>query len=196
MLGLTFSSLLDWGSYIIPIGKTASKIIGALIHTMKFYSPEVALCLYKSTIWPCMEYSCHVRAGASSYYLELLDKLQKWICKTVDPSLTASLQSLAHHWNVASLSLFHKYYFVRCSSELDELVPLPFSQGSSTRYSDRLHNFSVTISRCYRDVYVNGFFLCTARPWNYLHIECLILAYDLSGFKSRINRHLLSVGSF
>ena len=37
MLGLTFSSKLDWGSYIISIAKTASKKIGALIHSMKFF---------------------------------------------------------------------------------------------------------------------------------------------------------------
>ena len=30
MLGLTFSSKLDWGSYIISTAKTASKKIGAL----------------------------------------------------------------------------------------------------------------------------------------------------------------------
>ena len=40
MPGLTFSSKLDCGSYIIPIAKTASKKIGALIHSMKFLSPE------------------------------------------------------------------------------------------------------------------------------------------------------------
>ena len=50
MLGLTFSSKSDWSSYIIYIAKTASKKIGALIHSMKFLSPEVALYLYKSTI--------------------------------------------------------------------------------------------------------------------------------------------------
>ena len=60
MLGLTFSSKLDWGSYI---AKTASKKIGALIHSMKFLSLEVALYLYKSTIRPFMEYCCHVWAG-------------------------------------------------------------------------------------------------------------------------------------
>ena len=43
MLGLTFSTKLDWGSYIISIAKTASKKIGALIGSMKFLSPEVAL---------------------------------------------------------------------------------------------------------------------------------------------------------
>ena len=51
--------------------------IRALIHSMKFLSPEIALYLYKSTMHPCMEYCCHVWAGAPSCYLDLLDKLQK-----------------------------------------------------------------------------------------------------------------------
>ena len=45
MLGLTFSSKLDWGSYIVSIAKTASKKIGAFIRSMKFLCPEVALYL-------------------------------------------------------------------------------------------------------------------------------------------------------
>ena len=96
MLGLTFSSKLDWGSYIISIAKTASKKIGALIRSMKFLSPNVALYLYKSTIRPCMEYCCHVWAGAPSCYLDLLDKLQKRISRIAGPSLAASLEPLAH----------------------------------------------------------------------------------------------------
>ena len=163
---------------------------------MKFLSPEVALNLYKSTIYPFMEYCCHVLAGAPSCYLVLFDKLQKWICRTVGPLLAASLELLVHRRNVASLSLFYRYYFGRCSSELAQLVPIPFSRGRSTHYSDRLHDFSVTIPRCYKDVYVNSFFPHTARLWNSPLIECFSLTYDLSGFKSRINRHLLPVGSF
>ena len=96
VLGLTFSSRLYWSSYIISIAKTASKKIGALIRSMKFLSPEVALYLNKSTIRPCMEYCCHVWAGAPSCYLDLLDKLQKRICRIVGPSLAASLEPLAH----------------------------------------------------------------------------------------------------
>ena len=140
-----------------------------------------------------IEYSCHVWAGASSCYLELLDKLQNRIC---GPLLHASLEPLAHSRNVASLSLFCRYYFGRCSSKLAQLVPLPFSQGKSSHYSDRLHDFSVSIPRCYKDVYVNSFFPRTARLWNSLPIECFPLTYDLNGFKSRINRHLSYVGFF
>ena len=147
MLGLTFFSKLDWGSYIMSIAKTAFKKTGALICSKKFLSPEVALYLYKSTIRPCMEYCCHVWAGAPSCYLELLDKLQKQICRTVGPSLAASLEPLAYRRNVASLSLFYRYY------------------------------------------------ICRARPWNSLPMQCFTLSYNLNGFKCRINRHLVTVGS-
>ena len=92
-----------------------------------------------------MEFCYHVWAGAPSCYLELSDVLQKRICRTVGPLLAASLEPLAHRRNVASLSLFYRYYFGRCSSELAQLVPLPLSRGRFTHYSDRLHDFSVII---------------------------------------------------
>ena len=69
MLDLTFSSKLDWGSYIITVAKTAFNRVGALIRSIKFLNPEVALYLYKSTIRSCMEYCCDVWAGATSCYL-------------------------------------------------------------------------------------------------------------------------------
>ena len=96
MLGLTVCSKLDWGSYIISIAKTTPKKIGALIRSIKFLSPEVALYIYKSTICLYMEYCCLIWAGAPSCYLELLDKLNKRICRTVGPSLAASLELLVH----------------------------------------------------------------------------------------------------
>ena len=96
MLGLTFSSKLDWGSYSISIAKTASEKIGDLIHSMKFDFPEVAVYLSKSSIWPCMEYCCHVWVGAPIGYLELLDKLEKTDMQDCGPSLAASLELLAY----------------------------------------------------------------------------------------------------
>ena len=105
MLGLSFSSKLDWGPYIISISRTASEKIGALIHSMKFLSPELALYLCKSTIRPSLEYCCHVCAGAP----EISDKLQKRIYRTVGPALAASLEPLTHRRNVASLSLLYRY---------------------------------------------------------------------------------------
>ena len=43
---------------------------------------------------------------------------------------------------------------------------------------------------------INSLFTCAARLWNPLPIKCFSLTYNLSSFTSRINRHLLTVGSF
>ena len=80
--------------------------------------------------------------------------------------------------------------FGRCSSELAQLVSLPYSRRRSTRYCDSLHIFFATTPTCYKDVYVNSFFPHTARLWNSLPLECFPLIYDLKDFKSKINRHL------
>ena len=175
MLGLDFSSKLDWGSYIISIAKTLSRKIGALIRSMKFLSPEVALYLYKSTIRPCMEYCCQVWPLVATWNSQISYKMNMqdyW-------SFTCCLC-----WTLGSLS--------KCSQLKSFLQVLL----RSPRYSDRLHGFSVTISRFYKNVNVNSFFSPTARLWNFLPVEFFPLTYDLNGFKSRTNRHLLTVGSF
>ena len=99
MLGLPFSSKLDWGSYIVILAKTASKKIAVLTRSMKFLSSEVALYLYKSTIRPYMEYYCHVCAGAPGCYLDMLDKPQKHLgrCST-ELSELVPLPSRSSHW--------------------------------------------------------------------------------------------------
>ena len=108
MLGLCFSLNLDWGAYNASIAKTSSKKIGALICSMKFPSPVVALYLYISAIRSCLEYFCHAWTGAPSCYLDMLYKLQKRICRAVGPSLAASLEPLAHCQSVVSLSVFYR----------------------------------------------------------------------------------------
>ena len=82
------------------------------------------------------------------------------------PTLTDSLESLGHRRNVSSLSLlnlFYSYHFGICSSEMTELALLPCSCRRFIHYSDRLHDCSITVPRCYKDAYVNSFFPRTAR---------------------------------
>ena len=120
----------------------------------------------KPSIQHSMEYCCHISVGAPSYYLEMLYKLQKLICTAVGPSIAASFDLLAHHRNVA-LSLLCWYYFSRSSSKLAQLVPFPYSHGRSTHYCDILLDFSVTIPRCYKEVYVNSFMSKTLEFFSY-----------------------------
>ena len=49
-------------------------------------------------------------ADATICYLDILDKLQKHICRTVGFWLAASLKHLTHCQDAASLNLFHRYY--------------------------------------------------------------------------------------
>ena len=100
ILGLTFSAKLDWGSYIISIAKTASNKFGTIIHLIKFVSPEVALYLYKSNIQPYgILLSC---LGWGSYLLIYKNDY----AGLLGPSLSTSLEPLAHHPNVVRWSLF------------------------------------------------------------------------------------------
>ena len=62
ILGLSFSTKLDWGSCIDSIAKTNSKKIEILISWLTFLSPEVAFYFCKGTIRPCMEHCLHVCA--------------------------------------------------------------------------------------------------------------------------------------
>ena len=163
---------------------------------MKFLSLEISLYFYKSTIKTCMD--TVIMSG-----LVLLTIV--WICSrsyrkgnmnSVGSSLAFCLESLAHRQNVASLGLFSGYYFRRCSSELAELVLIPHSWGRSTHYCKRLYDFSVTISRCYKDVNINSFFPCTVWLWYYLPAKYFLLTCDLNGFNCRVNRLFLSLCSF
>ena len=150
---------------------------------MKFLSSEFAYYFYKFTAQPCMGYYLHDQVGTTSYSLNIWDELQTLECRTVNHSF----ETLPHCLNVATLSLFCRYCFGRCSSELAELFLLPYLNGRSTRYSSRWHDFSVTILGCFSDVFISSFFPCIARRarlWNSFPAECFPLTYYRNGFKT------------
>ena len=129
----------------------------------------IGLFLRKNHLLKMLELTFSSKLGCGSYIISIAKTAAKKIgalirfMKFLSLEVSfPSLEPLAHRRNVASLRLFSRYYFGRCSSELAQLIPLPFSRGRSTHYSDRLHNFSVTIPRCYRDVYVNISFLASS----------------------------------
>ena len=64
------------------------------------------------------------------------------------------------------------YYFGRYLSQLAELVPIPHSRGRSTSYFNSLHDFSVSVPRCYIGFFGSSFFPCTARLLNFLPAKC------------------------
>ena len=92
----------------------------------------------------------------------MLDKLQKRICRSVGPSLAASLEPLAHHRNAATLSFFYKYYldvYLNCLNCFHFLIlvagPL-VTQIGCTFLSAFLDVIRMSMSTC---VYVFQLFL-------------------------------------
>ena len=115
MMLLSFSCKFDRFSYMFSIVKPASRDVGALIDSVKFFSSAVVLYLYKSIIRPHMKY-CLVWIDSPSIHLVMLDKLLKRACKTVGPTFTASLEPQADR----RIS----YCFRKCSFELAKSVQL------------------------------------------------------------------------
>ena len=62
--------------------------------------------------------------------LDMLDKLQKQICRTGSEIVNLSW-AFGSMLKCSQFKSFHRYYFGRVSSELAELVPLPYSRGRS-----------------------------------------------------------------
>ena len=128
----------------------------------------------------------------SQLLLGIVRYTTKWIYKTMGHLIAASLESLAHCWNVAILSLFNRYYFGRCSSELAQLVPLPYSRRMYAHYYDRFYVFLspfLDVTRTFISTVSLFRSLFSARLWSSLPIECFSLIYDLNDIKSRIDRH-------
>ena len=68
-------------------------------------------------------------AGAPNCYMDMLDTFRNEYVGLLVQYLLVSLEPLGHRKNIASLYLFYRYYFGRCSSKLAELVQLPYSRG-------------------------------------------------------------------
>ena len=113
MVRLTFSSKLDWGSYIISIAKTPRKFEPWFI-LWSFFLRR----LFCMSINLPYAYAWNIAVMSGLVLLvatwNCWISKQKSICRTFNPSLAASIEPLAYCWNVTSLSLCHRYYFGRC----------------------------------------------------------------------------------
>ena len=179
------SSKLDWVSYIISIAKTASKKIEVLILLWSFFLLRL-LCISTNLRY------VHV---APSCYLEFVDKqatktdMQDFWSFTCCFSWTLGSSSKCDQLRSFSIGItlvdvlqnwLNWFYFLFLEGGL-LVIPIDCMIFLSP-FLDVTRMSMSTVS-----------FLAL---WNSLPIECFPLNYDLIGFKSRINRYLLTVGSF
>ena len=72
--------------------------------------------------------------------------------------------------------------FPPLKDELKFTPPLQRGQVQTRWPQSWKHDFISQFCHHHKDVYLNSFFPCTARLWNYLPIECFPLIYDLNDF--------------
>ena len=136
-----------------------------------------------------MEYCSHVWGGSPS--TRLLDRVEAKAFRLIgDARMTSSLDSLSLRRRVASLTIFYRYYFERCSLELRSIVPPPLPRPRSTRQSAASHNYCVRLSNDRISRHSESFIPTVSRVWNTLPQHVFPDSFNVSLFKRRVCRHL------
>ena len=188
-LSLSISSNLTWKPHIDYIAKHESQKLGFLSRACGYFSPSQLLTIYKFQICPSLEYCSHIWVGAPKSALHLLDKVQSKAIRLINnPNLTNSLQPLSHQCLVADLSIFYCYFHGHCSQEIKNIIPDPMRRVRTTRSSTHSHPFQVTLPNPRTLAHKLSFIPRTSQLQNSLPPTTFHESYNLSSFKSNINK--------
>ena len=192
LVGVTFTNNLIWHKHISNLAQAASKKLSFLFRAKQFFSSENLLTLYKSQIRPTLEYCSHIWGSAPKSSLQLLDSIQNRAMRLInDPELTKSLPPLSHRRAVGDLSLFYRYFFGDCSAEISSLIPPIAVARRNTRSAFNSHPYCVKLNTSRTAHYDWSFFPRVSKLWNSLPASIFPPTFNLSLFKSQVNKHLL-----
>ena len=121
-------------------------------------------------------FSCLAGINSHNFVNRMVSKA---FCLVISPPLTDCLDFLSHRRNVASISLFYRYFHADCSSELANCMPPPLPRPRCTRLSTS-HPYSVYLSNARINQYLNSFIPYTGKLWNSLPMSVFPPAYDLT----------------
>ena len=108
----------------------------------------------------------------SSTHTALLNRMESKAFHLINsPPLTDCLDSLSHRCNVASLSLFYRYFHADCSYELANCMHSPLLQPRCTRLSTSYHPYSVHLYNARDNQYLHSFIPYTGKLWNSLPLS-------------------------
>ena len=152
-----------------------------------YFSPPQLLTIQKSQIRPSLEYCSHTRGGAPKSSLHLLDKsnLKQSVSSTIKSSpilsslfpIVVRLQILPFFLPIFSWTL-----------EIKNIIPGPVRRRRTTRSSTHTHPFQVTQANPRTLAQKSSFIRRTSQLWNTLASSAFPESYNLSSFKSNINK--------
>ena len=135
---------MSWKAHTDQIAKSASRKLGVLFRCRRYFSSDQLLKLYIGLIRPCLEYCSHIWGGSN--YASVLDRVESKAIRLINnKNLTDPLDPLSLRRKVVSLSLFYRYYFSHCSSEISDRVPQPLPRPRCTRQAVASHRYSVEL---------------------------------------------------
>ena len=98
------------------------------------------------------------------------------------------MHSLSLRRDDASLSLFYRYYSGKCSVELN-LIPALLNRPRATRQASQAHQYAIALNQSRIELFSNSFIASTSVLCNNLPSEVFPDIYDLTKFKSNVNRY-------
>ena len=159
-----------------------------------------AVCVHFSLVPNCSLYtwalSVHVwsmvlMSGGCSTHTALLHCVESKAFRLINsPFLTNCLDSLIHRRNVASLSLFYRYFHTNCSAKLANCMPSSLPRSHCIRLSTSSHTYAIHLSNARINQYLHFFIPYIGKLWNSLTLSVFPPVYDLNSFKIGISRHL------
>ncbi len=147
------------------------------------------LTIYKGLILPCIEYASQLWGGST--HTALLNRVESKAFRLINsPPLTDYILPLNLRRNVASLSIFYRYFRANCSSELANCMPPPLPRPRCIRLSSQAHPFTVQIPYTRVKQHLQSFIPVTGKLWNSLSLSVFPPSYDFNLFKRGVSRYL------
>jgi hypothetical protein len=153
--------------------------------------------LYKSIVRSTLEYCSPLWVGAPAAHLDLLDRIQRRGATILglytDDLIRFGIQSLHHRRRVSGLTVFFKMANKLAPKELTDLLPDRRRTVRSTRSTKRRPD-ALEVPFSNREFYKQSFIPYFTELWNTLPTT-VVSSSSVCTFKSRVNRHLLSLVS-
>ena len=141
ILGLSFTSNLNWKLHISSLAKTASMKLGVLSRLRQFYLTSPTANSIQGTHPPMygVSFTCLGRLHSySSFEQGGIKSFSSYQLLSSD-----CLQPPSHRRNVASLAIFYNYFHANYSSDLANCVPPLLPRPRCTRLASSSHPYSV-----------------------------------------------------